>query len=96
VLYDALTRLGYNGDVPLYSCLSFQAHGLNRCEVKVDISLNPMAPWIGSIVGSEADDAVEKMAHVALTSLCESHIAATAAMPIALFPIHNQEDPEWQ
>jgi hypothetical protein len=33
------------------------------------------------------------MAHVTLTSLCESRITATAAMPIAPFPIHNQGDP---
>jgi hypothetical protein len=50
---------------------------------------------MGTIIGSELDDTVEQMAHVALTSLCESHLAATAEMPIALFLIRNQGHPIW-
>jgi hypothetical protein len=42
------------------------------------------------------DEIVEQTAQVALTSLCESRLADTAAMPIVLFPIHNQEDPVWK
>jgi hypothetical protein len=49
----------------------------------------------GIIGGSELDDIVEKMAHLALSSLCECSLAATAVMPIALFSVHDQEDPEW-
>jgi hypothetical protein len=36
------------------------------------------------------------MAHIALTSLCEDRLAATAALPIALLLIQNQENPVWQ
>jgi hypothetical protein len=36
------------------------------------------------------------MVHIALTSLCEDHLAATAALPIALLPIRDQENPIWQ
>jgi hypothetical protein len=36
------------------------------------------------------------MAHIALTSLCEDHLAATATLPIALLPIQDQENPVWQ
>jgi hypothetical protein len=36
------------------------------------------------------------MAQIALTSLCESHLANTTTMPIVLSPIHNQEDPVWK
>jgi hypothetical protein len=36
------------------------------------------------------------MAHIALTSLCEDCLAATAALPIVLLPIWNQENPIWQ
>jgi hypothetical protein len=36
------------------------------------------------------------MAQVALTSLCESRLADTAAMLIVLFLICNQEDPVWK
>jgi hypothetical protein len=34
----------------------------------VEIPIDPMAPWTGAVVGSEVDDTVEKMAHVALTT----------------------------
>jgi hypothetical protein len=88
VLWDALIHLSYDGVVPLYRCRSFQGHGLNIYEVKVKIHLNPTASWKGSIIGSEHDDAIEKMAHIALTSLCERSLIATAAMPIVLFTIH--------
>jgi hypothetical protein len=36
------------------------------------------------------------MTHIALTSLCEDHLAATAILPIVLLPIQNQENPVWQ
>jgi hypothetical protein len=55
----------------------------------VEIPFNPMVPWMGTVVGSEIDDDVEKMAHVMLTSLCESRLSATAEMPIMLFLIRD-------
>jgi hypothetical protein len=66
------------------------------CEVRVEIPFNPMAPSTGAIGSGELDDAIEKMAHVALTLLCGCTLATTADMPISLFPIHNQEDPMCQ
>jgi hypothetical protein len=36
------------------------------------------------------------MAHITLTSLCEDRLTATTALPIALLPIQNQENPVWQ
>jgi hypothetical protein len=93
-LLSAIIYLGYNRPILAYRCLPFQAHGLNVCEVGVEIPFVPMSPWTGSVIGSEIDHAVEKMAHVALTSLCECSLIATANMPIALFPIHNQEELE--
>jgi hypothetical protein len=62
----------------------------------VEIPFDPMALWTWDVVDSEIDDAIEKMAHVVLTSLCECSLATTIATPITLFPIHNQEHPEWQ
>jgi hypothetical protein len=61
----------------------------------VDIPLDPTTAWRGAIIGNEVDDAVEKMAHVALTFLFECSLAATADTLIALFPIQNQDEPEW-
>jgi hypothetical protein len=96
VLYDALIRLGYDGDASVYRCRLSRVHGLDRCEVSVTIPFNPTEPWSGSIISSEPDTGVEMMVHIALTSLCEDRLAATAALPIALLLIWNQENPVWQ
>jgi hypothetical protein len=96
VLYDALIRLGYNGDVPIYRCCLSKARGLDVCEVSVTISFDPMVAWMGTIIGSEPDTTILQTAHVALTSLYESRLAATASMPITLFPICNRENRVWK
>jgi hypothetical protein len=69
---------------------------LDRCEVNVTIPFDPMELWSGSIISSEPDIGVEMMMYIALSSLCEDHLAATAALPVALLPIQNQENPIWQ
>jgi hypothetical protein len=51
---------------------------------------------MATIIGVELDETIEQMAQVALTSLCESRLADTTAMPIVLFPIRNQEDHVWK
>jgi hypothetical protein len=51
---------------------------------------------MATVIMVELDETVEQTAQVILTSLCESRLADTAAMPIVLFPIHNQEDPVWK
>jgi hypothetical protein len=96
VLYDALIRLGYDGDSPVYRYQMSMAHGLDRCEVSMMIPFDPTEPWSGSVIGSEPNTGVEMMAHIALTSLCEDCLIATAALPIALLLIWNQENPVWQ
>jgi cell division protein FtsB len=60
------------------------------------IPFDPAEPWSGSIIGSEPDTGVETMAHIALTSLCEDRLTATAALPITLLLIRDQENPVWQ
>jgi hypothetical protein len=62
----------------------------------VTIPLNPIDPWMATIISIELDDTVEQTAQVAFISLCGSHLADTAAMPIALFPVHYQGYPVWQ
>jgi hypothetical protein len=66
------------------------------CEVRVEIPFDPTALWKGAVGGSELDDVVEKMAHAALTTLCEHSLTATTDMLISLFPVHDQDDPVWQ
>jgi hypothetical protein len=89
VLYNTLLHLGYNGDVPIYRCYQSMVDGLDICETSVRRPLNPTEPWMGTVIGSEPNTTIEQTAHIAQTSLCESRLAATAAMPIALFPIQN-------
>jgi hypothetical protein len=93
VLYDALLQLSYNGDTPVYRGRMSMAYGQDKCEVNVVIPLNPMEPWMTTVIGVELDETVEQTAQVALTSLCGSCLADTTVMPITLFPIRNQEDP---
>jgi hypothetical protein len=66
---------------------------MDQCEVSVTIPFNPTEPWSGPVIGNETDTGVELMAHIALTSLSEDHLAATAALPITLLPIRDQENP---
>jgi hypothetical protein len=89
VLYDALIRLGYDGDALVYRCRLSMAHGMDQCEVSVTIPFDPTEPWAGSASSSEPDTGIELMAHVALTSLCEDHLIATTALPIALLLIQD-------
>jgi hypothetical protein len=96
VLYDTLIRLGYDGDASVYRCRLSTAHNMDQCEVSVTIPFDHTEPWSGSIIGNEPDTSVELMAHIALTSLCDDRLTATAALSIALLPIQNQENPVWQ
>jgi hypothetical protein len=96
VLYDTLLRHGYDRDAPIYCCRLSKAHDLDRCEVSMMIPFYPMEPWSRSVIDSEPDTNVEMMAHIALTSLCEDHLAATAALAITLLLIQNQENPIWK
>jgi hypothetical protein len=96
VLYDALRQLGYNGDAPVYHSRMSMTHGQDKCEVNVVIPLSPTEQWMATVIGVELDETVEQTAQVVLTSLCETRLADTAVMPIALFPIRNQEDHVWK
>jgi hypothetical protein len=60
------------------------------------IPLNPTESWMATVIVVELDETVKQTAQVALTSLCESRLANTVAMPIALFRTRNQEDPMWK
>jgi hypothetical protein len=96
VLYDVVVRLGYDGDAPVYRCRLSMSHGMDQCEDSVTIPVDPMELWSGSIIGIEPDTGVELLAHKSLTSLCEDRLTATVALPIALLPIQNLENPVWQ
>jgi hypothetical protein len=95
VLYDTLIHLGYDGDAPVYHCRLSRVHDLDRCEVSVTIPFDPARPWSGSVINSKPHTSIEMMAHIALTSLRDDRLTATAALPIALLPIRDQENPVW-
>jgi hypothetical protein len=78
------------------STIRRMAHGMDQCEISMTIPFDPTEPGLGSIIGSEPDTGVQLMAHMALTSLCEDRLAITAALPIALLPMRDQENPVWQ
>jgi hypothetical protein len=67
---------------------------MDQCEVSTMIHFDPTELWLRSVIGSEATG-VELMAHMTLTSLCEDRLTATVALPIALLPIQDQENPVW-
>jgi hypothetical protein len=96
VLYDALIRLGCDGDASIYHCRLSTAHGMDPYVVSVMIPFDPTEPCSGPVIGSEPDTGIELMAHIALTSLCEDHLTATAALPITFLPIQDQENTIWQ
>jgi hypothetical protein len=96
MLYDALLHLGHNGDVPVYRGHMSTAHGQHRCEVSMMLPLSPTEEWGMTVIGVELHETIEQAAHVTLTALCGSRLNDTAAMSIALFPIHEQEEPMWR
>jgi hypothetical protein len=96
VLYDALLRLGYDGEVPIYRCRLSMTDDLDICETSVTIPPNQEDTWTETIIDSEPNCTIKQMAHITLTSLCESRLTATAVMPITFFLIQNQENPVWK
>jgi hypothetical protein len=52
-LESTLVRLSYDGPIRIYRCRPFQAHGLDVCEVWVEIHVDSTVPWIGVIIDSE-------------------------------------------
>jgi hypothetical protein len=93
MLYDALLYLRYNKDVLVYRARMSMAHSMEQCEVSVTIPLNPTEPWMAIVIGVEIDDTIDQMTHFTRASLCGSHIADTATMPITLFPFRYANRP---
>jgi hypothetical protein len=69
-------------------------------KVYVDIPSYPMFPdgslWSMWAIGADMSDAMEKVAHMALTVLYSQNLAATAGTPISLYSIQDHSDPEWR
>ena len=98
LLWDALLRFGYE-DAPIYRGRMYREHGLQRCEVHVDIPSNPVhsdwMEWSTWATGNDMEDTLERVAHLALTKFCERHFPDTAGTAIAMYPVHAQNDPAW-
>jgi hypothetical protein len=82
---------GYRDRVLEYYGWHYEEHGLQRCEIYVNIPSHPVfpdgSPWSTLSIGANMDDAMEKAAHMALTALCSQNLATTTGMPISLYPI---------
>jgi hypothetical protein len=100
LVFNSKTNSFWNSSVFAFYLLLFALYRflycLDQCEVSMMTPFDPSEPWSGSIIGSEPDTGVELMAHIALTSLCEDHLAATTTLPITLLLIQDQENPVWQ
>jgi hypothetical protein len=76
---------------PEYYGRLFEGHDLQHCEVYVEIPSHPVfldgSPWSTCSIGADMSDAMEKAAHMALTTLCSQNLPTTASMPISLYPI---------
>jgi hypothetical protein len=55
----------------------------------VEILINPEAPWTRAVVRGDLYDAIEKMAHMELTTTCERRLIDMTVTSIALFPIQD-------
>jgi hypothetical protein len=72
--WDALVQTGYGNRALEYYSRLYEEHGLQRCEVYVNIPSHPVfpdgSPWSTWDIGADMDDAMEKATHMALTALC--------------------------
>jgi hypothetical protein len=100
LLWDALVQTDYRDRAPEYYGRLYEEYGLQRCEVYIDILSHPVfpdgSPWSTWASGADMDDAMEKVAHMALTALCSQNLAATTGMPISLYPIQDRSNLEWK
>jgi hypothetical protein len=100
LLWDTLMQTGYRDKVPEYYGWLYEEHGLQRCEVYVNIPSHMVFPdgssWSTWVIRNDMDDAMEKAAQMALTALCLQNLPGTTGMPISLYLIQDCSDPEWK
>jgi hypothetical protein len=81
-------QTGYGDRAPEYYGRLYEEHGLQCCEVYVDIPSHLVfpdgSPWSMWAIGANMDDAMEKAAHMVLTALSSQNLAATVGTPISL------------
>jgi hypothetical protein len=91
LMWDALVQTGYGDRAPEYYGRLYEEHMLQRYEVYIDIPSDPVFPdgssWSTWAIGADMDDAMEKAAHMALTTLCSQNLVATVGTSISLYPI---------
>jgi hypothetical protein len=98
LLWDAFVQTGYGDRAPEYYGRLYEEHGLQHCEVYIDILSHLVfpdgSPWSTWAIGANMDNAMEKTADMALTALCSLNLAATAGTPISLHPIQDRFNPK--
>jgi hypothetical protein len=100
LLWDALVQTGYRDTPPEYYSRLFEEHSMQHYEVYVDIPSHLVFPdgilWSMWAIRVDMSDAMEKAAHMALTTLCSQNLPITAGTSISLYPIQDRFDPEWR
>jgi hypothetical protein len=100
LLWNALVQTGYGDRAQEYYSQLYEKHGLQHCEVYIDIPSHPMfpngSPWSTWAIGANMYDAMEKPAPMALTTMCSQKLGATAGTHVSLYPIQDSSDPEWK
>jgi hypothetical protein len=100
VAVGCLVQIGYGDRALEYYGRLYEEHGMQRCEVYVDVPSHPVfpdgSPWSTWAIGADMSDTMEKATHMALTALCSQNLAATAGTPISLYPIYDRSDLEWK
>jgi hypothetical protein len=73
LLWVAIVQTGYEDRAPEYYGCFYEEHGLQHCEIYVDILSHHVfpdgSPWSTWAIGVDMDDAMEKATHMALTAL---------------------------
>jgi hypothetical protein len=98
LLRDVLHRFGYTG-TPAYHGHLYHEFGHGHCEVHVDVLTHPsdlsMTAWFTMATSDNLNETLEKVAHHALTEICEHHLLSLDGTVVALFPVQNDGNTTW-
>jgi hypothetical protein len=93
-------QTGYRDTPPEYYSRLFEEHGMHHCVVYMDILSHLVFPdgilWSTWVIRVDMSDAMEKAAHMTLTTLCSQNLPITTGTSISLYPIQDRFDPEWR
>jgi hypothetical protein len=87
--------VGYGGKAPKYYGWLFEEHGLQHCEVYVDIPSHPCFLIGARGPRGPSGPSWTMLWRRLLTTLCSQNLPATAGTPFSLYPIQDRFVREW-